>query len=214
LVNLTAQLSPPTSASLTQSTPAPPHQDHLRHEIADLAERAGADVQEVARGIGLDNRIGGKSPHAGPGFGGSCFPKDTRALVKTAQDHDVPLRILEAVLAVNDARKHATARNVAAALGGNLLGRTIGVLGRTFKPNTDDIREAPSIPLINALLDISATVQAYDPAGIDQAKLELPHITYCDSPYSCAAEALTIVTEWEQFCALDLSRLKKKWRGL
>ena len=180
------------------------------NEIADLAERAGADVQEVARGIGLDNRIGSKFLHAGPGFGGSCFPKDTRALVKTAQDHGVPLRILEAVLAVNETRKRAMAQKVAAALGGNLRGKTIGVLGLTFKPNTDDMREAPSIPLITALQDLGATVQAYDPIGMDQARLELPDITYCDSPYACAAkaDALVIVTEWEQFRALDLTRLR------
>ena len=180
------------------------------NEIADLAERTGADVQDVARGIGLDNRIGGKFLHAGPGFGGSCFPKDTRALVKTAQDHDVPLRIVEAVLAVNDNRKRAMARKVAAALGGQLRGKTIGVLGLTFKPNTDDMREAPSIPLITALQDLGAHVQAYDPVGMAQARLELPDITYCDSPYSCAAkaDALVIVTEWEQFRALDLARLK------
>jgi UDPglucose 6-dehydrogenase len=182
------------------------------NEIADLAERAGADVQEVARGIGLDNRIGAKFLHAGPGFGGSCFPKDTRALVKTAQDHGVPLRIVEAVLAVNDTRKRAMARKVAAALSGNLRGRTVGVLGLTFKPNTDDMREAPSIPLITALQDLGATVKAYDPIGMDLAKLELPDVTYCDSPYSCAAkaDALVIVTEWEQFRALDLTRLKKE----
>jgi UDPglucose 6-dehydrogenase len=182
------------------------------NEIADLAERAGADVQEVARGIGLDNRIGAKFLHAGPGFGGSCFPKDTRALVKTAQDHGVPLRIVEAVLAVNDTRKRAMARKVATALGGNLRGRTVGVLGLTFKPNTDDMREAPSIPLITALHDLGATVKAYDPIAMDQAKLELPDVTYCDSPYSCAAkaDALVIVTEWEQFRALDLTRLKKE----
>jgi UDPglucose 6-dehydrogenase len=182
------------------------------NEIADLAERAGADVQEVARGIGLDNRIGGKFLHAGPGFGGSCFPKDTRALVKTAQDHGVPLRIVEAVLTVNDTRKRAMARKVAAALGGNLRGRTVGVLGLTFKPNTDDMREAPSIPLITALQDLGAIVQAYDPVAMDQAKSELPDVTYCDSPYSCAAnaDALVIVTEWEQFRALDLPRLKNE----
>ena len=182
------------------------------NEIADLAERAGADVQEVARGIGLDNRIGSKFLHAGPGFGGSCFPKDTRALVKTAEDHDVPLRIVEAVLAVNDARKRAMARKVAAVFGGNLRNKTIGVLGLAFKPNTDDMREAPSIPLITALQDLGAKVQAYDPVSIEQAKLELPDVTYCDSPYSCAAkaDALVIVTEWEQFRALDMSRLKKE----
>jgi UDPglucose 6-dehydrogenase len=182
------------------------------NEIADLAERAGADVQEVARGIGLDNRIGGKFLHAGPGFGGSCFPKDTRALVQTAQDHDVPLRIVEAVLAVNETRKRAMARKVSAALGGNLRGKIIGVLGLTFKPNTDDMREAPSIPLITALQDLGATVRAYDPVGMEQAKLELPAITYCENPYACAAkaDALVIVTEWEQFRALDLPRLKKE----
>jgi UDPglucose 6-dehydrogenase len=181
------------------------------NEIADLAECAGADIQEVARGIGLDNRIGGKFLHAGPGFGGSCFPKDTRALLKTAQDHGVPLRIVEAVLTVNETRKHAMARKVAAALGGNLRGKTVGVLGLTFKPNTDDMREAPSIPLITALQDLGATVQAYDPVGMDQARLELPDTTYCDGPYSCAAnaDALVIVTEWEQFRALDLARLRK-----
>ncbi len=184
------------------------------NEIADLAEKAGADVQEVARGIGLDNRIGGKFLHAGPGFGGSCFPKDTRALVKTAQDHDVPLRIVEAVLMVNENRKRAMARKVSAALGGNLRGKTVGVLGLTFKPNTDDMREAPSIPLIIALRDQGATVRAYDPVGMEQAKLELPEIDYAADPYSCAkdADALVIVTEWEQFRALDLDRIKGEMR--
>jgi UDPglucose 6-dehydrogenase len=182
------------------------------NEIADLAERAGADVQEVARGIGLDNRIGGKFLHAGPGFGGSCFPKDTRALVKTAEDYGVPLRIVEAVLSVNDARKRAMARKVAAVFGGNLRNRTIGVLGLAFKPNTDDMREAPSIPLITALQDLGAKVQAYDPVSMEQAKLEMPDVTYCDSPYSCAAnaDALVIVTEWEEFRALDMIRLKRE----
>jgi UDPglucose 6-dehydrogenase len=182
------------------------------NEIADLAERVGADVQEVARGIGLDNRIGSKFLHAGPGFGGSCFPKDTRALVKTAEDHDVPLRIVEAVLAVNDARKRAMARKVAAVFGGNLRNKTVGVLGLAFKPNTDDMREAPSIPLITALQDLGAKVKAYDPVSMEQAKLELPNVTYCENPYSCASEAdaLVIVTEWEQFRALDMSRLKKE----
>ena len=182
------------------------------NEIADLAEQTGADVQEVARGIGLDNRIGSKFLHAGPGFGGSCFPKDTRALVKTAQDHGVPLRIVEAVLAVNDARKRAMARKIATLFGGNLRNRTIGVLGLAFKPNTDDMREAPSIPLITALQDLGAKVQAYDPVSMEQAKLELPDVTYCDNPYSCAAkaDALVIVTEWEQFRALDMTRLKKE----
>jgi UDPglucose 6-dehydrogenase len=180
------------------------------NEIADLAERAGADVQEVARGIGLDNRIGAKFLHAGPGFGGSCFPKDIRALAKTAQDHDVSLRVVEAVLTVNDARKRAMARKVAHALGGNLRGKTIAVLGLAFKPNTDDMREAPSIPLITALIDQGATVRAYDPESMQQARMELPDIEYCKDAYSCAkgADALVIVTEWEQFRALDLKRLR------
>src|SRR6201999_1560815 len=139
------------------------------NEIADLSEKVGANVQEVARGIGLDNRIGTKFLHAGPGFGGSCFPKDTRALIKTAQDYDVQLRIVEAVLTVNENRKRAMARKVSMALGGTLRGKKIGVLGLTFKPDTDDMREAPSIPLITGLLDMGATVHVYDPAGMEQA---------------------------------------------
>jgi UDPglucose 6-dehydrogenase len=181
------------------------------NEIADLAEEVGADVQEVARGIGLDNRIGSKFLHAGPGFGGSCFPKDARALLKTAQDHEVPLRIVEAVITANDIRKRAMARKVAAAFGGSLRGKTIAVLGLTFKPMTDDMREAPSIPLVTALQDMGALVRAFDPAGMEQAKSALPDVTYCDGPYSCAdgADGLVIVTEWEQFRALDLPRLKQ-----
>ncbi len=182
------------------------------NEIADLSEKVGADVQEVARGIGLDNRIGSKFLNAGPGFGGSCFPKDTRALVKTALDHDVPLRIVEAVLAVNDNRKRAMARKVAAAAGGSLRGKTVAVLGLTFKPETDDMREAPSIPLITGLLDLGAHVRAYDPIGMELAKHELPDIAYAVDPYDCAkgADALVIVTEWVQFRALDLVRLKEE----
>jgi UDPglucose 6-dehydrogenase len=180
------------------------------NEIADLAEKVGADVQEVARGIGLDNRIGAKFLHAGPGFGGSCFPKDAVALLKTGQDHEAPLRIVEAVVAVNDARKRAMARKVSAALGGELRGKTIAVLGLTFKPNTDDMREAPSIPLITALQDMGAKVRAYDPTGMEQAKPLLDNVVFCDDAYSCAegASALVIVTEWEQFRALDFARLK------
>ena len=182
------------------------------NEMADLAEKVGADVQEVARGIGLDNRIGSKFLNAGPGFGGSCFPKDTRALVKTALDHDVPLRIVEAVLAVNDNRKRAMARKVSAVLGGNLRGKNIAVLGLTFKPDTDDMREAPSIPLVTGLLDLGAKVRAYDPVGMDAAKHELPNIEYAKDAYDCAkgADALVIVTEWVQFRALDLTRLKRE----
>ena len=180
------------------------------NEIADLAEKVGADVQEVARGIGLDNRIGSKFLHAGPGYGGSCFPKDTVALIKTAQDHASPLRIVEAVAAVNDARKRAMARKVSAALNGDVRGKTVAVLGLTFKPNTDDMREAPSIPLITALQDMGAKVRAYDPVGMEQAKSLVSNVTFCDDAYSCAkgAAALVIVTEWEQFRALDFDRLK------
>jgi UDPglucose 6-dehydrogenase len=182
------------------------------NEMADLAEKVGADVQEIARGIGMDNRIGSKFLHAGPGFGGSCFPKDTRALIKTAQDYDAPLRIVEAVNSVNDTRKRAMARKVAAPFGGNLRGKTIAVLGLTFKPNTDDMREAPSIPLITALKDMGATVRAFDPVGMELARIEMPDIHYSEDAYECAtgADALVIVTEWEQFRALDLDRLKRE----
>ena len=180
------------------------------NEIADLCERVGADVQDVARGIGLDNRIGGLFLHAGPGYGGSCFPKDTLALIKTGQDHAAPLRIVETVASVNDVRKRAMARKVVAAIGGSLRGKTVAVLGLTFKPNTDDMRDAPSIPLITALHDMGANVRAYDPIGMEQARAVLPDVTYCEGPYECAqgADALVIVTEWEQFRALDLDRLK------
>jgi UDPglucose 6-dehydrogenase len=180
------------------------------NEIADLSEKAGANVQEVARGIGLDNRIGTKFLHAGPGFGGSCFPKDTKALIKIAQDYDVNLRIVESVLAVNENRKRAMARKVSQALGGSLRGKTIAVLGLTFKPDTDDMRDAPSIPLVTGLIDMGANVKAFDPVGMEQAKSELPSIAYCEDAYSCAqgADALVIVTEWVQFRALDLDRLK------
>ncbi|TYL82233.1 UDP-glucose dehydrogenase family protein [Bradyrhizobium cytisi] len=180
------------------------------NEIADLSEKVGANVQEVARGIGLDNRIGTKFLHAGPGFGGSCFPKDTKALIKIAQDYDVSLRIVESVLAVNENRKRAMARKVSQALGGSLRGKTIAVLGLTFKPDTDDMRDAPSIPLVTGLLDMGAKVKAFDPVGMEQAKSELPSITYSEDAYSCAeaADAIVIVTEWVQFRALDLDRLK------
>src|ERR1700754_3310382 len=185
------------------------------NEVADLAEKVGADVQEVARGIGLDNRIGSKFLHAGPGFGGSCFPKDTSALLKIAQDHDTQLRIVEAVMNVNDNRKRAMARKVVAAVGGSLRGKTVAVLGLTFKPETDDMRDAPSIPLITALHDMGAKVRAYDPVGMEQAKKVLPELTYCGDAYECAkgAEALVICTEWEQFRALDLDRLKQEMAG-
>jgi len=179
------------------------------NEIADLAEKVGADVQEIARGIGLDNRIGTKFLHAGPGFGGSCFPKDTLALIKTGQDYEAPQRIVEAVAAVNEQRKRGMARKVSAALDGHLRGKTIAVLGLTFKPNTDDMRDAPSIPLITALQDVGAKVRVFDPVGMDQAKAYLNGVTYARDPYACAenADALVIVTEWEQFRALDFKKL-------
>jgi UDPglucose 6-dehydrogenase len=181
------------------------------NEIADLAEKVGANVQEVARGIGLDNRIGSKFLHAGPGFGGSCFPKDTLALIKTGQDNESPLRIVETVVAVNDQRKRAMARKVATAFGGNgnLRGKSIAVLGVTFKPNTDDMRDAPSIPLITALQDMGAGVRVFDPVGMPQARKVLENVTFCNNAYACAkgAHALVIVTEWEQFRALDLKEM-------
>ncbi len=181
------------------------------NEIADLAEKVGADVQEIARGIGLDNRIGGKFLHAGPGFGGSCFPKDTLALIKTGQDYEAPLRIVETVAAVNDQRKRAMARKVLAAVGGSLRDKTVAILGLTFKPNTDDMRDSPSIPLITALQDMGAQVRAYDPEGMAQAREVLSgSVTYTSNAYECAqgADALVIVTEWEQFRALDLDAVK------
>jgi len=182
------------------------------NEIADLSEKVGADVQEVARGIGLDNRIGSKFLHAGPGFGGSCFPKDTRALIKIAQDNDVQLRIVEAVLGVNDSRKRAMARKVSTAVGTSLRGKTVAVLGLTFKPDTDDMREAPSIPLVTGLLDMGAKVRAHDPVGMEQARKELPDIEYVDDAYTCVrgADAMVVVTEWVHYRTLDLERLKQE----
>jgi UDPglucose 6-dehydrogenase len=179
------------------------------NEIADLAEKVGANVQEIARGIGLDNRIGQKFLHAGPGFGGSCFPKDALALIKTGQDNEAPMRIVETVVAVNDQRKRAMARKVANAFGGNLRGKSIAVLGVTFKPDTDDIRDAPSIPLITALQDMGAVVRVFDPVGMEQARKVLENVTFCDNAYDCArgCHAIVIVTEWEQFRALDLKEM-------
>jgi UDPglucose 6-dehydrogenase len=184
------------------------------NEIADLCEQVGANVQEVARGIGLDNRIGAKFLHAGPGFGGSCFPKDTLALIKTAQDYGVPFRILEAVQAVNDQRKRGMARRIIQACGGSIHGKTIAVLGLTFKPNTDDIRDAPSLALVQALQDAGARVCVYDPEGMPNARAVLENISYADSAYDCVvgADAAAIVTEWDAFRALDLERVKSVMR--
>jgi UDPglucose 6-dehydrogenase len=179
------------------------------NEIADLCEQVGADVQEVARGIGLDNRIGRKFLNAGPGYGGSCFPKDTLALLKTADDAETPLRIVEATVAVNDSRKRAMGRKVIKAMGGDARGKTVGVLGLTFKPDTDDMRDAPSLAVIQALQDAGATVRAYDPEGIEQARPMLKDVAFATDAYAAAegADALVIVTEWDEFRALDLKRI-------
>lgn len=185
------------------------------NEIADLCEKVGADVQQVARGIGLDNRIGSKFLHAGPGYGGSCFPKDTLALLKTSQDYDAPQRIVEAVVAVNDNRKRAMGRKIIAAMGGEVRGKTIAVLGLTFKPNTDDMRDSPAISVIQTLQDAGAVIRAYDPEGVEQARHVLDHVDYCDGPYQAieGADALAIVTEWDAFRALDLARVKSLLRS-
>lgn len=179
------------------------------NEIADLCEVVGADVQDVARGIGLDNRIGSKFLHAGPGYGGSCFPKDTLALLKTAQDNDVPQRIVEAVVQVNDNRKRAMGRKVIKALGGDVRGKKVALLGLTFKPNTDDMRDAPSLAIVQSLLDAGANVSAYDPEGMELAAPMMPDVTMTTDAYAAAdgADAVVIVTEWDAFRALDLSRL-------
>ncbi|MCP1547833.1 MULTISPECIES: UDP-glucose dehydrogenase family protein [Methylorubrum] len=185
------------------------------NEIADLCEQVGANVQEVARGIGLDNRIGSKFLHAGPGYGGSCFPKDTLALVKTAQDYGRPVRIVETVVAVNDQRKRAMARKVIAACGGSVRGKRVALLGLTFKPNTDDMRDAPSLSIIAGLQDAGAQIVAYDPEGMEQARPLLQGVAYAEDAYACAegADALVIVTEWNAFRALDLARLKALMRA-
>ena len=180
------------------------------NEIADLCEQVGADVQEIARGIGFDRRIGAKFLHAGPGYGGSCFPKDILALIKTAQDHSAPLRIVETVAAVNEQRKRAMARKVIAACGGSVRGKTIALLGLTFKPNTDDMREAPSIAIIQGLQDAGAHVRAYDPVGMALASTITNNVAFAENAYTCAegAHALVLVTEWEAFRALDLGRIR------
>jgi UDPglucose 6-dehydrogenase len=179
------------------------------NEMADLCEAVGADVQQVARGIGLDGRIGGKFLNAGPGYGGSCFPKDTLALVRTARDAGAPVELVETTVKVNDERKRAMARKVVKALGGDLKGKTVGVLGLTFKPNTDDMRDAPSLAIIPALIDKGARIQAFDPEGEEARKL-LPDVEFKDDPYATAtgADVLVIITEWDQFRALDLDRIK------
>jgi UDPglucose 6-dehydrogenase len=181
------------------------------NEVADLCEAVGADVQQVARGIGLDKRIGPKFLHAGPGYGGSCFPKDTLALVKTAQDAGTPLRLVETVVAVNDQRKRAMARKVIRACGGSVRGKTIALLGLTFKPDTDDMRDAPSLAIVAGLQDAGAKIVAHDPEGMAHARALMPDIAYAADAYACAegADALVIVTEWNAFRALDLDRLAR-----
>ena len=180
------------------------------NEMADLCEKAGADIRDVARGIGLDNRIGSRFLDAGPGYGGSCFPKDTLAIIKTAQDFDRPLRIVEATAAINDQRKRGMARKIVSACGGSVRGKTIGVLGLTFKANTDDMRGAPSIDIIRALQDYGATLQVFDPVGMDAARPHLDGVSYASDPYDAArnADALVIITEWEVFGNLELSRIR------
>lgn len=180
------------------------------NEMADLCEAVGSNVQDVAHGIGLDKRIGSKFLHAGPGYGGSCFPKDTLALVKTAQDYGSPLRLVETTVAVNDQRKRAMARKVARAIGTDVRGKTVALLGLTFKPNTDDIRESPAIAIIQGLQDGGARVRAFDPEGMEAAKAYVSDVTFGSDAYEIAngADALVLVTEWDAFRALDFTRLK------
>jgi UDPglucose 6-dehydrogenase len=179
------------------------------NEIADLCERVGADVQDVARGIGLDGRIGRKFLHAGPGFGGSCFPKDCQALVRTAHEAAADLAIVETVVQVNEARKARMADKIIAACGGTVAGKTIAVLGLTFKPNTDDMRDSPSLAILPRLATAGAAIRAFDPAGIDEARNLMPELVYCDDAYDAAAgaDALVLLTEWNEFRALDLARI-------
>ncbi len=181
------------------------------NEMADLCERVGADVQQVARGIGLDRRIGSKFLHAGPGYGGSCFPKDTLALVRTAQQQGTPSRIVEAVVEVNDRRKRDMADKIIAHCGGSVAGKTIAVLGVTFKPNTDDMREAPSLTIVPVLQRAGANVRAYDPEGMREARALLPDVTWCDGAYEAMTDAdcLVIITEWNAFRDLDIARVKQ-----
>lgn len=182
------------------------------NEIADLCERVGANVQDVAKGIGMDGRIGAKFLHPGPGYGGSCFPKDTLALVRTAQETGSPLRLVETVIDVNEARKSRMAQKIAEACGGSVKGKTIAILGLTFKPNTDDMRDSPSLKIIPALLDGGAKIRAHDPKGMEEARamLKQPGITWCDEVYETmqGADALALLTEWNEFRALDLERTR------
>jgi UDPglucose 6-dehydrogenase len=185
------------------------------NEIADLCEAVDADVQDVARGIGLDNRIGAKFLHAGPGYGGSCFPKDTLALLQTADEAGVDQRIVRTTVEVNDDRKQAMVERVSRALGGELAGKRVAILGLAFKPNTDDMREAPSIPIVEGLIERGASVAAFDPVAREQAEKVLSGVEFADDAYAAAdgADALVIVTEWDEFRALDLERIAASLRG-
>ena len=186
------------------------------NEIADLCEKVGADVHDVARGIGLDGRIGRKFLHPGPGYGGSCFPKDTLALVRTAQDYGAPSRLVEATVLVNDARKSSMALRVVNASGGSVRGKTIAILGLTFKPETDDMRDSPSLPIVARLAGDGATIRAFDPEGMDQAKPMLPDsVVYCRDALDAAAGAdvVVLITEWNEFRALSPDRLRAAMRG-
>ena len=186
------------------------------NEMADLCERVGADVHDVARGIGLDGRIGRKFLHPGPGFGGSCFPKDTLALVRIAQDHGAATRLVETTAAVNEARKAGMAQRVVGACGGSVRGKTIAVFGLTFKPETDDMRDAPSLPIVARLIEDGATIRAYDPAGMEAAAPLLPAaVQYCTGALDAAqgADALVVLTEWNEFRALAPARLAEAMRG-
>jgi UDPglucose 6-dehydrogenase len=186
------------------------------NEMADLCEKVGADVHDVARGIGLDGRIGRKFLHAGPGYGGSCFPKDTLALMRTAQDYDAPSRLVETTVAVNEARKSHMAKRVISACGGSVRGKTVAILGLTFKPETDDMRDAPSLSIVARLAGDGAKIRAFDPEGMRQAKPVLPEcVTYCRDAFDAAkgADALVLITEWNEFRALSPIRLRDSMRG-
>ncbi len=186
------------------------------NEISALCEAVGADVHAVAKGMGLDGRIGRKFLHPGPGYGGSCFPKDTLALVRTAQEHSVPCRIVESVVEVNAAQRARMVRKVRDALGGDEAGKTLGVLGLTFKPETDDMRDAPALAILPALLEKGARIRAHDPQGIDEARKLLPaSIEYFDDIYETieGADAVILLTEWNAYRGLDLERVLESMRG-
>ncbi|HEV8388427.1 MAG TPA: UDP-glucose/GDP-mannose dehydrogenase family protein [Dongiaceae bacterium] len=185
------------------------------NQVSDLCDKVGADVHDVARGIGLDGRIGPKFLHPGPGYGGSCFPKDTLALVKTARDADAPISLIETTVEFNDSRKRQMVERVVAALGGSVAGKTVAALGLTFKPNTDDMRDAPSLVILPELMKRGAKVQAHDPVGVEEAKKLMPDLRYCDDPYDAVAGAdvLVILTEWNSYRALDLKRIKTQMKA-